>query len=356
MFVENVKSMRGKTMSEISVIVPVYKVEKYLHRCVESILRQTFIDFELILVDDGSPDKCGSICDKYAEKDSRVHVLHQQNAGLSAARNSGIDWAFLHSKSKWLTFIDSDDWIHPELLQYLYDAVNELNMPISICGYYETQGEDLEIDISQIETRIWKTEDFYSQKPTNATVAWGKLYRKECFNDIRYPRGKLHEDEYVTYRILFKYAQIAVVDAPLYAYFQNQKGIMQSQWSPQKLDALEAIDMQLKFFRRRNLQAIYKDRVRAYVASAIWQYKLCRLISSNRKITIWIKSKIVCKFFTHYNQNVWDRKTKLYIAEILFPHLMNAYWILQAFKNRLKTEGVSVTAKRIIMHFTTKIK
>lgn len=343
-------------MSEISVIVPVYKVEKYLHRCVESILRQTFIDFELILVDDGSPDKCGSICDKYAEKDSRVQVLHQQNAGLSAARNSGIDWAFLHSNSKWLTFIDSDDWIHPEMLQYLYDAVNELNMPISICGYYETQGEDLEIDISQIETRIWKTEDFYSQKPTNATVAWGKLYRKECFNDIRYPRGKLHEDEYVTYRILFNYSEIAVVKAPLYAYFQNTKGIMNSEWNPRKLDALEAINMQLKFFRKRNLVDIYRKRVKAYVDLAIDQYKQCRLLSSNRRTLMWIKMKIVQKLFANHKQNVWAKETELYFAEILFPHLMNAYWILQAFKNRLKTEGGSVAVKRIIMHFTTKIK
>lgn len=339
-------------MAKISVIVPVYKVEKYLRRCVESILGQTFTNFELILVDDGSPDKSGDICEEYAKKDGRVHVLHQQNAGLSAARNSGIDWAFLHSNSKWLTFIDSDDWIHPEMLQYLYDAVNELNMPISICGYYETQGEDLKIDISQTETRIWKTEDFYLKKNINATIACGKLYQKDCFNDIRYPRGKLHEDEYVTYRILFHYSEIAVVEAPLYAYFHNPKSITRSEWNPRRLDALEAIDMQLRFFRKRNLQDIYKNRIRVYVASALRQYKQCQLISSNRRIQIWIKRKIAGKFFTHYKQDVWDRKTKLYIAEILFPRIMSAYWIMEAFKNRLKTEGISATMKRIIMHFT----
>lgn len=343
-------------MPKISVIVPVYKVEKYLHRCVDSILGQTFADFELILVDDGSPDKSGGICDDYAKKDGRIHVIHQKNEGLSAARNAAIDWVFLHSDSKWLTFIDSDDWIHPEMLKYLYDAVHELNKSVSICGYFETQGDDLEIDVSQIKTQIWRTKDFYFKKNINATVAWGKLYRKECFNNIRYPIGKLHEDEYVTYRILFHYSEIAVVEAPLYAYFQNNKGIMKSEWNPQKLDALEAFDLQLRFFRKRNLQDIYKNRVRAYVASAIWQYKQCCLISSNKKNTMRIKRKIVGKFFTHYKQNVWNRKTKLYIAEILFPHLMNAYWILQAFKNRLKTEGVSATVKRIIMHFTTKIK
>lgn len=96
-------------MSEITVVVPVYKVEQYLHRCIDSILVQTYRDFELILIDDGSPDSCGMICDEYAKSDSRIHVIHQENGGLSAARNAGIDWAFANSDSQWLTFIDSDD-------------------------------------------------------------------------------------------------------------------------------------------------------------------------------------------------------------------------------------------------------
>ena len=103
-------------MPQISVIVPVYKVEPYLRRCVDSILGQTFTDFELILVDDGSPDNCPAICDEYARKDTRVHVIHQENGGLSAARNAGIDWAFANSDSQWLTSVDSDEWVHPEML------------------------------------------------------------------------------------------------------------------------------------------------------------------------------------------------------------------------------------------------
>ena len=115
-------------MPQISVIVPVYKVEPYLRRCVDSILAQTFTDFELILVDDGSPDNSGAICDEYAQKDARVHVIHQENGGLSAARNAGIDWVFAHSDSQWLTFVDSDDWVHPEYLERLYHAVLEHNV------------------------------------------------------------------------------------------------------------------------------------------------------------------------------------------------------------------------------------
>ena len=108
-------------MPMISVVVPVYKVEHYLHRCVDSILNQSYSDFELILVDDGSPDNCGMICDEYAAKDARIHVIHQQNGGLSAARNTGIDWLCENSDSKWLTFIDSDDWIHKDYLKILLE-------------------------------------------------------------------------------------------------------------------------------------------------------------------------------------------------------------------------------------------
>ena len=120
-------------MPTISVIVPVYKVEKYIHRCVDSILNQTFSDFELILVDDGSPDNCGAICDEYAAKDSRVVVIHQENGGLSAARNAGIDWAFANSDSQWLSFIDSDDWVHPEYLQKLLDTAVNNSAEVAFC-------------------------------------------------------------------------------------------------------------------------------------------------------------------------------------------------------------------------------
>ena len=123
----------------ISVIVPVYKVEKYIHRCVDSILTQTFTDFELILVDDGSPDNCGIICDEYALKDNRIHVIHKENGGLSDARNAGIDWAFENSNSEWLTFIDSDDWVHPKYFEAMVRAAQIYRTEIAICNYLEAE-------------------------------------------------------------------------------------------------------------------------------------------------------------------------------------------------------------------------
>ena len=120
-------------MPSISVIVPIYMVEPYLRRCVDSILAQTFPDFELILVDDGSPDNCGQICEEYARLDRRVLVIHQENRGLSAARNAGIDWVMANSDSSWITFVDSDDWIHPNMLKHLFELNRDHGTQISAC-------------------------------------------------------------------------------------------------------------------------------------------------------------------------------------------------------------------------------
>lgn len=235
-------------MPQISVIVPVYKVEPYLRRCVDSILGQTFTDFELILVDDGSPDNCPAICDKYAEKDNRVHVIHQENGGLSAARNAGIDWAFANSNSQWLAFVDSDDWIYPRYLEILINAALQFNVDVSICGYADTAGETPFLDELLLTPKLWDVEDYYIQHYINANIAWTKLYRRSCFFNIRYPIGKIHEDEFTTYKILFTCKKVAVVSAALYYYFQNTCGITKSKWSSKRLDILDALEERLDFF------------------------------------------------------------------------------------------------------------
>lgn len=245
-------------MPTISVIVPVYKVEAFLHRCVDSILGQTFRDFELILVDDGSPDQCPEICDAYAQKDHRVHVIHQENGGLSAARNTGIDWAFSNSDSTWLTFVDSDDWIHPQMLERMRNAVIEHHVNISICSYVRTGGEEPE-DTGDCGTfSRWKPEDFFLAHNGDAITAWGKLYSKSCFASIRYPVGKLHEDEFVTYRLLFAEEAIAASQLPMYRYFQNPCGIIGSAWTPRRLDVLEGLRGQADYFQANGFRGAYQ--------------------------------------------------------------------------------------------------
>lgn len=261
-------------MPKISVIVPVYKVEPYINRCIDSILAQTYRDFDLILVDDGSPDRCGEICDEYAQTDSRIHVIHQPNCGLSAARNAGIDWVFANSESEWLTFVDSDDYLHPTMLEALLNAAESHNTRVSVCGYAETHGEQLADSESVVSA--WTPEAFYRERNVNATVAWGKLYHKDCFCEIRYPVGKLHEDEFVTYRILFAQKEIAVVDAPLYAYFMNDTGITKSAWNPKRMDAFEALQEQISYFYEKGYTTIARYRVMGYIGNIQRQINMIR--------------------------------------------------------------------------------
>ncbi|MGN0500557.1 MAG: glycosyltransferase family 2 protein [Ruminococcus sp.] len=246
----------------ISVVVPVYKVEEYLNRCVDSILHQTFTDFEIILVDDGSPDNCGKICDEYAKKDNRITVIHKSNGGLSDARNAGIEWAFQNSNSEWITFIDSDDWVHKDYLKLLYKAVKDNNVDVSVCRYVETTGEDdLKIQDDESFVKLWNPEDFFVQENVNAIVAWGKLYRKNLWKDIRYPYGRIHEDEFTTYKLLFQNDKIAVVDKVMYYYYTNPNGIMGKKWNPKRLDVIDAFESRSTFFKENGYNKAYEVNI-----------------------------------------------------------------------------------------------
>ena len=262
-------------MAAISVIVPVYKVESYLHRCVGSILAQSFSDFELILVDDGSPDRCPQLCDEYARQDRRIHVIHQENGGLSAARNAGIDWVFQNSQSLWLAFVDSDDWVSPDYLRLLYQAAAETGCRLSACGLARTAGEELP-PATQGAIRKLRAEDYYCSKTIHGgvtAVAWNKLYHRSLFENLRYPPGKLHEDEFTTYLAVYEAGEVAVVAENLYAYYQNPQGIMLSSWSPRRLDLLEAVQEQIAFAQAHGHRALLGKAVEQYLYSAYGQLK-----------------------------------------------------------------------------------
>ena len=256
-------------MPQISVIVPVYKVEQFLARCVQSILSQSFADFELILVDDGSPDNCGAICDEYARRDERVHVIHQKNGGLSAARNAGMDWMYANSDSQWIAFADSDDWIHPDFLQRLYSAAKKHDCKISACGFFRTGGDPFP-EYPEEEAKCFSAGDYYCSEQIHGgvtAVAWNKLYHRSLMEKLRYPTGKLHEDEFTTYRAVYASGKIAVLEAPLYAYYQNPEGIMLSQWSPRRLHILDAFAQQIQDAQRNGWDELYRKAVKNYIYS-----------------------------------------------------------------------------------------
>ncbi|MEK6266349.1 MAG: glycosyltransferase [Clostridium sp.] len=240
-------------MSEISIIVPVYNVEKYLNKCISSILEQSFTDFELILVDDGSKDNSGRMCDGYKDEDSRIRVIHKENAGLSAARNIGIET----SEGKYLTFIDSDDFIHPNMLEILYNNILENKADISVCDHYLVyEGKEVAKELGDnnitLYTNIEGVKKIVEKSKASMIVAWGKLYRRSLFCDIRYPSLKYHEDEFVTYKLMYKSTKIVVTDAKLYYYLQRSNGITGTTYSIKRLEKLEALEQAIMFFKNEN--------------------------------------------------------------------------------------------------------
>lgn len=240
-------------MARVSVIVPVYKVEQYLRRCVDSLLSQTFFDFELILVDDGSPDNCGRICDEYALKDRRVVSLHRINGGLSAARNTGLDWVLANSASCYIAFVDSDDWVDGRYLETLVRGVSLGAQVSCVCCRHVMEGDALPDPSREVpECRLMSPREYWLHVDLYMT-AWGKLYDRRLWATLRFPEGKVHEDEYVAHKLLFANQEIAVSCECLYYYFQRKDSIMQDGNKKRRLDLIGAFSSQVEFFREHGL-------------------------------------------------------------------------------------------------------
>ncbi len=235
-------------MPLISVIVPVYKVEIFLKRCIDSILEQTFTNFEIILVDDGSPDNCGSICDEYALEDDRIHVIHRSNGGLSAARNTAINWVFENSDSEFISFIDSDDWVHPRFLELLYKGITSCSVRICQCRFLKTDGFEEMPAVNEKIIRITPVEHYSSYY---SAAVWNKLFARSCWSDIRFPEGQLYEDVAIWYKILFAEQEIALVDEILYYYYQNSNGIVLGEWTPAKMAQIRCWDEQISYLQKK---------------------------------------------------------------------------------------------------------
>ena len=317
-------------MPEISVIVPVYKVEPYIHRCIDSILAQTFTDFELILVDDGSPDSCGAICDEYAAKDRRIHVIHQKNGGLSAARNTGIDWAFANSDSEWLSFIDSDDWVHPTYLEKLIQGAEQFDASISQCGFCRTDGS---VDASEIagETVCVTPNEQYTRFYN--VFAWGKLYRKEIFSSIRYPVGKLYEDSFIWHKLAFSTDRIAVIQEQLYYYFKRADSIMGRAWMPSNMDRLEAWNGQIKYFDQRKDDELLRFALGRFCAVAKHEYyaieRSDRVNTEEKQQYRQMIESQVCEKMKHYKRQMESSPDYPWCYEIAHP-------ITTAMKSKLR--------------------
>lgn len=262
----------------ISVIVPVYRVEKYIHRCVASILGQTFSDLELILVDDGSPDTCGAVCDAYKKMDPRVIALHRKNGGLSAARNTGIEWMLAHSDSEYLTFVDSDDWLHPQYLELLLQGLKYGAISMAEKSYVYAKEPDYPV-YTAVTPRTVDAEDLMCENG-NFNYAWGKLFPRAAFATLRFPEGKNFEDVFTTYQAMFAAGQIGLVEVPLYYYFHNPEGISHAPWKETELAVLEGMEQQMAFYRENGYPRALRREETLYINH--YAYQLTR-IRQNRQ-------------------------------------------------------------------------
>lgn len=249
-------------MPKLSVVVPVYKVEPYIHQCVDSILNQTFTDFELILVDDGSPDKCGEICDEYAKKDSRVKVIHKKNGGLSDARNFGIDVA----QGEYITFVDSDDKIDKNMYQDMICYLEKNDLDIICCGTFLVRGEKKKFRSAYNSDKIFnKNEAIIEILNGNLdNSAADKVYKRSLFKDIRYPKGRVYEDVATTYKLVYLADKVGYLKKPYYYYYKRKGSIVASAFnSKSRNDCFIGYKERFEFAVKNNINCIEETKLLA---------------------------------------------------------------------------------------------
>ena len=259
----------------VSVIVPIYNTRPFLEECVRSILNQQFSEpFEVLLVDDGATDGCDVLCDELAAQDRRIRVFHQENQGLSGARNTGIDAA----RGRYYAFVDADDVVRPGYLQALYDACETHDAYMAICAVEDVNEDGTSQDPPEYtppaETGVFVGKDllnrFYAPNGTHYTVAWNKLYRAEVWKLLHYPEGRLHEDDFVAHRLFWRCDKVVCLDAPLYNYRLRKGSICRTEMKPEAFDAVDGLADRYRFLvensaPRETVDAAYAACWRRYL-------------------------------------------------------------------------------------------
>lgn len=268
----------------ITVIVPVYKVEKYLHNCVDSVINQTYKNWELILVDDGSPDNCPQICDDYAAKDRRIKVIHKINGGLSSARNVGLDIA----KGEFVGFLDSDDFWHADYLKILLDLSEKYSADIVQCSFIRGIETVFPIINKKVKVKSFDNHSIFL-KGFSKIIVCGKLYKRYTIDEIRMPEGKINEDDFTTWKFYYRARKIVVTNQCLYYYTFNDKSIMANQLKLPRLDFIEAYEERIDFFNTKGEKDL-EDYSRGHLCKAM-------LLTSNNPMLSEEQKEIVSRTF-----------------------------------------------------------
>lgn len=331
----------------ISVVVPVFKVEKYIDRCIKSILNQTFINFELLLIDDGSPDNCPAICDEYQKKDSRVRVIHQDNKGLAGARNTGIE----NASTEWILFVDSDDFIHKQTVEFLYKAVVKDKTDIAVCGRLSER----EFDNSFYRTRSFEStvieicqdsliKMYTSKQRSISNIYWlvyPKLIKRKIAEKFPFTEGRIFEDNALNYKWLNEAGKISVIDEDLYYYTDNPAGIMRSDFSIKKLDFLWALEQQVEYYYSIGYMSLLRMVIIDYYNNVVYFGKriinelndeaLCRQLMREAE-----KKQ---KTFSKYCSFDLDYSTRNFIMKYSHPNIFRLKKKIQHLKSFVKTRG-----------------
>lgn len=308
-------------MPLISIIVPVYKVETFLYACIDSILAQTFSDFELILVDDGSPDNSGSICDAYAEQDSRILVIHQKNQGQSAARNHGVAKA----RGTWICFVDSDDVIHPQLLEHLYHAAICSNTRISMCDHVERetlpQGFEQHCEncfsVMTMEEDTWIS--LYDADRYPCWVIWEKLIHRDIILKYPFQEGRIYEDNAVVCYWFWEAGSVAYLPQKLYFYRVNPTGTTKGSFQMKKLDYLWALEEIIRFCQLAELHELRERFCTRYLQMAYnFRYQI-EDMPDRKEITRKIRKNV--KHFLNAEQILMTKEQHRLVLDLYCPFL-----------------------------------
>lgn len=324
-------------MPKISVIVPVYKVEKYIRRCIDSILLQKFTDFELILVDDGSPDNCGAICDKYAITDKRVRVLHQKNGGVSRARNSAIEIA----RGEYITFVDSDDWLDICYLERLFTIAsqNAADTVIASINRVNCESEiapvisDEYIKLSNREAINYCGE--LNDEKFRSAVA--KLVKRNIVQKHLFPEGrKWSEDTAVVYKWYWESEKIIDTNDQLYYYWENPEGVTSNTNFKVRLGEIDTLEEQLQFFEGNCFDGLYEKFLNSYMYNLSYQHKLCKQDYKDERLAKKLKRKL--QDIVNVNKKTYPitMQSHPYVYEALYPNLMWLYWTWKGICNKFR--------------------
>lgn len=255
----------------ISVIVPIYGVEKYLNRCIESIVNQTYKNMEIILIDDGSPDQCPEICDRWVKKDQRIKVVHKKNGGLSDARNAGIKFM----TGEYVAFIDSDDWIEKHMFQVLLHTIKETNADMCECEYQISTGKQTKSEHME-GLKVLTINKYEALKAVVdqeiAPVVWNKLYRRKIVERVYFPEGKCNEDEFWTYKVVDRCQKVSKVNTVLYYYFKREESIINERYSLKRLDGLDGRYERMNYLKK--YKSIYELAKRKMFFECMFHYQM----------------------------------------------------------------------------------